>query len=310
MNWLEVSLVVDGEAAEAAADLLQGYVQQGVVIEAVVPDRDAWPEEALAQQVAGPLVVRAYLPIDSHTEAVRARIDEGLWQLGRLYPMPQPQYRLVAEEDWADAWKEHYHPIRVGRHIVICPRWRQVTPQPGDVVILMDPGMAFGTGTHPSTQLCLAALEDHVCPGARVLDLGCGSGILGIAAVKLGAASVLALDIDPVAVRTTQENALHNGVARHVAAQHGSLKDVVEAAGRYELVLVNILAKVIIAFCEEGLGSVVAPGGTLIAAGVIADQAEAVRAAFDVAGLCVVETRRAEDWVAFVCQRPGGLAAQ
>lgn len=303
MAWLEIALAVDGEAAEAAADLLQRYAYQGVVIESAGPDLDAWPEDVGAAQAGQPLVVRAYLPLDARTEETRARIEEGLWHLGRLYPMPTPAYRVVHEEDWADAWKAHYQPIRVGRRILICPRWLAATPGPGDVVISMDPGMAFGTGTHPSTQLCLAALEDYLPPGAHVLDLGCGSGILAIAAAKLGAPSVLAVDIDPLAVRVTQENAIHNRVERQIAAQHGSLEDVIASARRFDLALVNILAKVIVAFCNQGLGAVVKPGGVLIAAGVIDEQVGEVRAALEAAGLPVIAERRSEDWVALICRR-------
>ncbi len=303
MIWLEVALVADGEAAEAAADLLQHYAYQGVVIEAAGPNLDAWPEDLPSLLRAQPLTVRAYLPLDERTEESRAHIEEGLWHLSQLYPMPQPTYRLVEEEDWADAWKAHYHPIRVGRRILIIPRWREVKPEPGDVVISMDPGMAFGTGTHPSTQLCLAALEDYLPAGARVLDLGCGSGILAIAAAKLGAPGVLALDIDPVAVRATQENAVHNGVANRVAVEPGSLESVLGSARRFDLVLVNILAKIIIAFCEQGLGATVRPGGVLVGAGVIEEQAGEVRAALGQAGLPVVETRQIEDWVALICRR-------
>ncbi|MBN1287145.1 MAG: 50S ribosomal protein L11 methyltransferase [Anaerolineae bacterium] len=304
MNWLEVSLVVDGEAAEAVADLFQQYAHQGVVIETAAPDLDAWPDELEEKLKGQALVVRAYLPPGAATEDARARIEQGLWYLSRLYPMPhQPTYRTVEEADWAEAWKVHYKPVRVGRRILIRPRWEAVAAAPGDVVIALDPGMAFGTGTHPSTQLCLAALEDYVKPGDAVLDLGTGSGILAIAAVKLGAREALALDVDDVAVRVAGENARENGVGGMVTVQRGSL-EAAQATGRvWDVAAVNILAKVIIAFCGAGLGDVVKPGGVLVAAGVIEEQAAEVAAALAGAGLAVVETRMIGDWVALVCRR-------
>jgi ribosomal protein L11 methyltransferase len=304
MTWLEVSLVVDGEAAEAAADLLQRYAYQGVALEAAAPLPEAWPDEASARTAGQPLVVRAYLPDDAHADETRARIEAGLRHLGRLYPMPRPTYRLVEEENWAEAWKAHYHPIRVGRRILIHPRWREVTAGRGDVVISLDPGMAFGTGTHPSTQLCLVALEDYLEAGDRALDLGSGSGVLSIAAAKLGAHRVLALDTNPIAVRTTRENARANGVGRIVIARQGSLESVLGSPRRWDLTVVNILAEVILAFCRHGLGTVARPGGVLIAAGIIEEQVPEVHAALETVGLPVVETRQIEDWVALICRRP------
>ncbi len=303
-TWLEVSLTVDGEAAEAVADLLQQYAQQGVVIETAAPDLDAWPDEVDEKLAAARLRVRAYLPFDAAIENVRARIEQGLWHLSRLYPMPhQPTYREVEDTDWAEAWKVHYKPVRVGHRILIRPRWEEATPTPGDIVIALDPGMAFGTGTHPSTQLCLVALEDYVTDGDTVLDLGAGSGILSIAAVKLGARDALALDIDDMAVQTADENARANGVGGAVISERGSLAEA-RALGRvWDLVAVNILAKVIVGFCGAGLGDVVKPGGILIAAGIIEEQAEDVKAALAGAGLGLVETRQINDWVGLVCRR-------
>jgi ribosomal protein L11 methyltransferase len=301
--WLEISLVTDGEAAEAAADLLQQYVHQGVVIESVAPDLDAWSDEADAALEGQPLRVRAFIPFDERTEETRARIEQGLWHLGRLYPMPQPVYKKVEEENWAEAWKKHYRPVRVGERILIRPRWQAVDAAPGDVVIALDPGMAFGTGTHPSTQLCLAAMEQHVKPGDRVLDIGTGSGILAIAAVKLGAREALGVDNDPVAVRVAIENTRENGVSDAAVIEPGSLAEVAALGLRWDVVMVNILAKVIVAFCGAGLGDVVEPGGVLIAAGVIEEQAAEVEAALASAGLPVIARRQITDWVALVCQR-------
>src|SRR5258708_17071249 len=163
--------------------------------------------------------------------------------------MPTPQYRLIDEEDWAEAWKVNYHPVHLGRHIFIRRLWIDDAGEPDDIIISLDPGMAFGTGTHPSTQLVLEATEDLMesLPRAKVLALGCGSGILSILAAKMGAANVLALDTDPIAVRSTDENAVANGGSDKITAQTGSLDSLLHAATRFDLALVNILAKLSIA---------------------------------------------------------------
>lgn len=216
MNWVEVAVSVDGEAAEAVAELMNRYGHQGVAVEQADVPAGAWDEDQA--QPPQRLTLRAYFPADDRAEETRAAFEAALGYMNLLYPMPAPQYRLVADEDWAEAWKAHYQPVRVGRRLLIQPRWLPPAPQPGDIVIALDPGMAFGTGTHPTTQLCLEALEDLMQPGLIVLDLGCGSGILAIAAAKLGAARVLALDSDPLAARIAAENAAANGAASAVTA--------------------------------------------------------------------------------------------
>ncbi|MBZ0290011.1 MAG: 50S ribosomal protein L11 methyltransferase, partial [Anaerolineae bacterium] len=199
MDWIEVALSVDGESAEAVAELLQRYGHQGVAIEQEGIPPEEWDDgEALPAKL---LTIRAYLPADERAEDSKLRLEAALGHMSLMYPMPKPTYSIVKEDDWAEAWKAHYHPIRIGRKLYIRPLWVDVEIAPDDVVIALDPGMAFGTGTHPTTQLCLEALEDAVQPGVKVLDLGTGSGILAIGAAKLGAAHILALDIDPIAVK-------------------------------------------------------------------------------------------------------------
>lgn len=293
---------VDGEAAEAVADVLQRYGHQGVAIEQGGFYIETWEDEI---PPAEHLIVRAYLPDDKRAESTRQQLEDALWHLGRLYPMPTPQYRVIDEEDWAEAWKANYHPLRVGRRLFIRPLWIDVPGEPGDVVIALDPGMAFGTGTHPSTQLVLEAAEDLLenWPGARVLDLGCGSGILSIAAVKLGASKVLALDTDPIAVRATDENAAANGVQDRIRAQTGSLDSLLHAATRFDLALVNILSKVIVALCGQKLGSVIRPGGIGVFGGIIQEQAEEVEAALRSTGLAPYKRRLSGDWVVIEARR-------
>lgn len=289
MEWLEVSVAVENEAAEAVADVLSRYAYHGVVIEA---GPDSWN--------AGPVIIRAYLPADDQLGVNKRSVEEALWHLGQIRPIPAPTFRPVAEADWAEAWKEQLSVLHVGRRIVIRPSWRDYEPAPGDVVIQLDPGMAFGTGLHPTTQMCLVALEELLCPEAEVLDLGTGSGILAIAAAKLGAGRLLALDNDPVVVKVARDNVATNGVQGIVSVRCGSLA---EAPGRYDLVMVNILARVIVEMMQEGLATRVRSGGNLIAAGIIADQEPEVIAALEGEGLTLAARQQRDDWVCLVAKQ-------
>ena len=293
MEWLQVSVTVDGEIAEAVADVMSRFAPGGVAIE-VQGER--------IPLTGGTATVKAYLPSGPDTTRVQKKVEEALWHLGQISPIPEPSFSTVAEEDWADAWKEHFYPVRIGERIVVKPTWREFEAAPGDVILELDPGMAFGTGLHPTTQMCLLALEERIEPGMCVLDLGTGSGILALAAAKLGAAAVLALDTDPVAVTAAQENVRRNGVAERVTVVHGSLNHV---ADTYDLVVVNILAKVIVALAGEGLAERVKPRGGWVAAGIIEPQVGEVVAALEAAGLQVTARRQISDWVTLIGKKPG-----
>jgi ribosomal protein L11 methyltransferase len=286
MEWLEVSVTVENEAAEAVAEVLSRYAPRGIAIEA---GPEGWN--------AGPVLVRAYLPVDDQLRANKRRISEALGHLAQIRPIPAPVFHVVAEADWAEAWKERLNVLRVGQRTVVRPSWRDYTPAPGDVVIELDPGMAFGTGLHPTTQMCLVVLEGRVRPGATVLDLGTGSGILAIAAAKLGAGHVLALDSDPVAVETARGNVLANGVQGTVRVAPGSLAQVSES---YDLVVVNILARVITDMIRDGLATRVRAGGVLAAAGILAGQEPEIIAALEQEAFVSVERWQREDWVCLV----------
>lgn len=301
-RWVEVALMADGEAAEAIAQELYAYCHQGVAIEQADLEAGVWDDGDVPP--ARRVVVRGYFADDHRAAETQERIRHVLSLLNLMYPMPQPTFRYVDDEDWAEAWKAHYHPVRLGKHILVRPRWIEVIPQPGDLVIALDPGMAFGTGTHPTTQLCLEALEDLVQPGIDALDLGCGSGILAIGAALLGARKILAVDIDPIAVQVTEENARANGVADRIIAHEGSLDTVLTSARRFDLVIVNILAKVIVAMCDAGLGQTVRPGGRAIFSGLIDTQADEVDAALRRTGLQPVARRQITDWVLIEAVRP------
>jgi ribosomal protein L11 methyltransferase len=302
MNWIEIKLSVDGEAAEAVAELLQRYGHQGVAVEREGIMPDCWSDDELPP--AERLTVRAYIPDDERVPEAKTQLESALGHMQLMYPMPTPEYTTVDDEDWAEAWKAHYQPVRLGRNILIRPIWIELETQPDDIEIALDPGMAFGTGTHPTTQLCLAALEDLVQPAALALDLGCGSGILSIAAAKLGAKSILALDNDPIAVTATTENARQNGVADKIVAQVGSLENIISSARRFDIIAVNILARIIIEMCGEKLGQTVRPGGLAIFSGIIEDQADDVETALRQTGLEPYTRRRQGDWVAVEARRP------
>jgi ribosomal protein L11 methyltransferase len=292
VDWLEVRVEVDGEAAEAVSEVLNRYGRGGVVIEHLLADGLG------AHQDTDELRVKAYL--DADDVDLRRRVEEALWHLSQLYPIPEPTFVRLAEADWAEAWKKHYAVLQIGQRTVIVPRWLEHEPEPGQIVITLDPGMAFGTGTHPTTRLCLEAMERYASglSGAqRVLDMGTGSGVLSIAAAKIGAAFVDALDIDELAVDAARENVAENGVSGQVEVRLGSLE---AARGPYDVILVNILAEVICALLKAGLAGHVRQGGTVIASGIIDEREAEVRAAFEQSGLLVVDRLAERDWVALV----------
>jgi ribosomal protein L11 methyltransferase len=297
MKWLETSVTVDCEAAEAVAEILSRYAPRGVAIEAG-PDGGR----------ASPVTVRAYAPADDSEElrCNKRRIEEALWHLGQIWPIPAPTFQPVDEEDWAEAWKAQLSVLHIGEHIVIRPSWLEHKKKRDDIIIQLDPGMAFGTGLHPTTQLCLETLESLVQPGMDVLDMGTGTGILAIAAAKLGATHVTAVDSDRVAIKIARENVALNTVPEAVEVRCGSLEDV---GGSYDLVAVNILARVIIEMMHQGLGTRVKSGGKIIAAGIILDQESDVKSAMEQEGFAVVDRRRRDDWVCLVASSPEGNRA-
>jgi ribosomal protein L11 methyltransferase len=254
------------------------------------------------------LVVKTYFKPGPRGQQIRQQIEEGLWRLSLIYPIPEPQIRTVREEDWAHAWKKFYKPLRIGRRVVLKPTWETYPTQPDDLVIELDPGMAFGTGLHPSTRLCIAALEETVQPGDRVLDLGTGSGVLALVAAKLGAGSILATDIDTLAVRVAEENATLNRIplGDRLRIQQGSVPG--SAAGQFQVIVANILAEVLVslfagAYGDPLLAEPLAPGGYLILAGILADRAHLVVEAAKQQGLRLVDRKEEGDWVALVVQK-------
>jgi ribosomal protein L11 methyltransferase len=311
MNWLEVSLTVDGELAESVADVLARFAPNGVMTEQgvrFVNDED----EGTA---TGPITVRAYLEVNDQLEETRQKIEESLYYLGMITPVPTPIYKQIADQNWMEAWKQHYKPILIGERLLILPAWLE-SPDPKRIPIKIDPGMAFGTGTHPTTQLCLELMEKSFVfngewrmektasinhPPLTVIDVGCGSGILSIAALKLGASKVLGMDIDIESVRNSRENADVNEVGEELLLGQGSVTEVL--AGQFEfksapLVVANILAPVLIRLFDAGLADLIRPDGEIILSGILDHQAESVIEAGQAKGLKRGEIRQMKDWVA------------
>ena len=243
-----------------------------------------------------PLTLRAYLPVDGSEGGKQHAIEQALWHLSRIdiSGVGEVSSRELAEEDWANAWKDHYHTRKIGRRLVIKPSWLSYTSAPEEVVVELDPGMAFGTGLHPTTESCLLLLEELVHGGERVLDLGTGSGILSLAAGGLGAGSVLAMDVEPIAVETARANVAGRP---EIAVSLGSLP--LPAPESFDLILANIIARVLIELASE-LCCVLHPKGKLMASGIIAEREAEVLAAFASAGLAVERRVQMGDWVTIV----------
>ena len=300
-KWLEVSLLVDGELAEAVAEVMDRFTSGGVVVESGVKyrnDEDEGVPDGLPVRVFG------YLINDANIEESRHRLEEALWHLHTIRELPTPHFKPIADENWMAAWKEHYHPIPIGKKLLVLPAWVEQQDL-SRIAVKIDPSMAFGTGTHPSTQLCLELVEQYTHPKSPVIDVGCGSGILSIAALKMGASHALGVDIDAASVKATQENSENNGVLDRVEVGLGSVDEIL--AGKFSIkqapvVLANILAPVIIRLFNGGLADLVEPGGVIILAGILAEQADNVLASASDHGLTYVERRQNGDWVALVCK--------
>lgn len=327
MRWIEISVTAHPEAVEPVSELLAGVAANGIAIEEPYTLED---DGQKYRTIPGaPVIVRAYIPEDQYAAAIQKRIAETLWHLRSLgeHFVGDLTTRMVNDEDWAETWKEHFHVARIGRRIVIKPSWREFTPDAADLAVLeLDPGMAFGTGTHPTTRLCLEALEDLVQPGDDVLDVGTGSGILTIAALKLGAAHALAVDVSTVAVRVTTENLALNGLAERSEVLQGTLSvsdrgvplltpappdagedpvallEAVRVVVPARVVVANIIARVIGELAPALLAATL-PGGWLITSGIIAERRAEAEGPLRAAGLQDVQVRQEGDWLAIIGRR-------
>lgn len=294
-SWLEVSLIVSGELAEAVTEVLARFAPGGVAVEstAIQASADEYGEPV------GPMRVCAYLPINDQLEEVRQKLEEALWFLGRIQELPEPTFTIIEEQNWMQAWKQHYRPIEIGEKLLVLPAWVEA-PETARIPLRIDPGMAFGTGTHPTTQLSLVLLEKYLQPGDTLLDIGCGSGILAIAGRKLGAAAAYGVDIDPASVEIARQTAADNAVNEQLLFEAGSVTDVRQGmfpASQAPVVIANILTHILIQLLDEGMADLLAPGGVLLLSGILEEKLAEMQAALEQHGLEVCEQLMIEDWV-------------
>jgi ribosomal protein L11 methyltransferase len=303
VRYLEVAIRCQREAADAVGNALAELTGGGYAVDDpmdIIQNRSSWEITDLVAGDPAWVVVKGWLADEGDVEGARIRLEERLASirelgLGTIEP---PAYAWVQEEDWANAWKAYFKPTRVGERLMIIPSWESYELKPQDLPLYLDPGMAFGTGTHPTTSLCLRKLEAVVQPGMRVLDVGTGSGILAIAAARLGAAPVVGIDIDPVAVRVAKENAERNGVTIDVRA--GTLDQV--ETDECDLIIANIIASIIIDILPD-VASRMKMGGKFLASGIIAEKKQAVADAMTATWLLPIEIREEGGWVAILATK-------
>lgn len=306
MDWIEISITTNTEGADIVSEALMRAGAKGtqIIDRADVPDpaqpSGYWEliDPALIEQMPEEVVVKAWFQDEEQLAGLR----ESVAQLPRLAGFDLGGLRItssgVQEKDWAEYWKRFYKPFRIGSHLVVRPSWEEYSEQPGDVMIHLDPGLAFGTGTHETTALCAELIEQYYRGGA-VLDVGTGSGILAIAAARLGADSVTAIDIDPMAVRTAKENVEKNGLQDRITVRQGDL--LAGEAGAYDFAVANILADVIIMLAGPLRGAL-KKGGLFVCSGIIREREEDVQSALLEKGYKVMDLRRRGEWVAFAAR--------
>ncbi|WP_160721786.1 50S ribosomal protein L11 methyltransferase [Bacillus sp. USDA818B3_A] len=312
MKWSEISIHTTNEAIEPISNILHEAGASGVVIEDpfdLTKERedqfgeiyqlnpDDYPEEGV--------IIKAYLPVNSFLGETVEAIKESINNL-ILHDIDLGLNKVtiseVNEEEWATAWKKYYNPVKISERFTIVPTWEIYEPVSSDELIIeLDPGMAFGTGTHPTTVMCIQALEKTVCPLDRVIDVGTGSGVLSIAAAMLGAEDVRAYDLDEVAVTSAKLNIKLNKVNDRVVVAQNNLLDGVEENSA-DVIVANILAEVILRFTDD-VARVVKPGGSFIASGIIQPKKDVVKDALIASGFEIIETILMEDWVAIIAKR-------
>lgn len=309
MNWNEIRITTVTDAVEAIHYELMELDIKGMEIcdpkdilnsKADPTDWDYVDKELLENANRDEVIIKCYISEEEDLDHYLAAISKGLEEVGQFLPIGKGTIEIkgVKEEEWAHNWKKYYKPFRLGENIVIKPTWEEFNDtKESDIIIEIDPGMAFGTGTHETTSMCLELIEKYKGDNMRLLDIGCGSGILGISAAKLGMTDVIGVDIDPNAVRVARENVDHNNVTAYVDIREGNLLDVID--GEAPIIVANIIADVII-----GMASIIPQflmrEGTFIASGIILDRIADVKEALGAVGLLPVEEIIKGEWAALV----------
>jgi ribosomal protein L11 methyltransferase len=296
IEWLEFSVQISPEASESVTALFDRLGEGGAVIESL-------PVRAGRMRTVKPtLTIKTYLPADRKHTKRRKEIENGLQALKKIQSKPKIRMRKLTPSDWTEAWKKGYRTQKIGRHLMIVATWKKYSVRKGEIVIRIDPGMAFGTGLHSTTRLCLIALERYVQRDDRVLDIGTGSGIQAIAAVKLGACEVTALDIEETAVKIARQNTVLNNVSNHVQIHLGTLEALSGQIQPAQIIVVNILTYTIINMLAE-LKEELQPGGFLICGGILSEFAREFETALTEAQLKVIEILSEGDWITFVARK-------
>lgn len=312
-NWMEITVLTTTQAADMISEILMNAGSEGVMIEdkndvaANQRPEGQWDiiDEAIAERIGDDVKVTGYYPADGNLAEVLAQITEevkGLAQLGLDMPLGKLEIRTngFENQDWSECWKQSFKPIRLGEHIVVRPGWVEAELQPGDKVIQIDPGLAFGTGSHETTGMCAALIEKYVQPGQRVIDIGTGSGILAMAAAHMGAKEVLATDLDAVAVRVAEENVELNGFKDVIDCRCGDLLDVVDVSG--DVVIANIIADVIVMLAKPVRERIV-DGGIFICSGIAVDRRQDVIDALNAADYEILDAPVKGEWAAFAARK-------
>lgn len=311
MKWSEISVHTTQEAIEAVANILHEAGASGVVIEDPNDLTRDWGDQFGEIYELDPadfpeegVLVKAYLPVNSFLGETVESIKEAINNL-LLFDIDLGHGTVslteVNEEEWATAWKKHYHPVRITNRIVITPTWVDYQPETEDELIIeLDPGMAFGTGTHPTTVMCIQAIEKYMTHGAQVIDVGTGTGVLSIAAAKLGANHIQSLDLDEQAVKIAKLNAKLNKVGDVIETKQNNL--LYGITGSVDLVVANILAEVIVRFVDDAY-AVLQEQGHFIVSGIIQAKEAMVRVGLEQAGFTVIDQYQIEDWVALIAKK-------